>query len=103
MKTEWLEALRSGKYAQVQETLKGITDGGEEGYCCLGVFCSVVLEVEPEVCVVDEGGFIFEGPEETYSELVGLFDGLGEEWIRLNDYGETFEYIADRIEKEWEV
>ena len=103
MKEEWLQALRSGKYAQVEGTLKGITEDGEAGYCCLGVFCSVVLGEEPEVCVFDEGGYIFEGPKETYSELTALFEGLEEDWMKMNDEGYTFESIADMIEKEWEV
>ena len=34
---EWVKDLRSGKYSQVCEVLKGKTKGGRTGYCCLGV------------------------------------------------------------------
>jgi len=103
MKTEWLEALRSGKYPQVQGTLKGITGDGEEGYCCLGVFCSVVLGEEPELCVEDGDLEIYEGPSETYIKLTNIIGGVEGKGIDMNDNGEDFSTIADMIEEEWEV
>ena len=104
MKTEWLEALRSGKYEQVQGTLKGITEDGEEGYCCLGVFCSVVLEEEPEVCVRDRWGGLDDGPSATYRHLNDLIGGFTTETgIEMNDKGKPFSTIADMIEEGWEV
>lgn len=36
LKQQWISALRSGKYFQVQEVLES-----EEGNCCLGVLCRV--------------------------------------------------------------
>lgn len=33
---KWVEALRSGKYEQTREVLKG-----DDGYCCLGVLCDI--------------------------------------------------------------
>ena len=103
MKTEWLEALRSGKYPQVQGTLKGLTEDGEEGYCCLGVFCSVVLGEEPELCVEDEDSVLYEGPSETYIKLTNIIGGVEGKGIDMNDNGEDFSTIADMIEEEWEV
>lgn len=104
MKEEWLQALRSGKYAQVEGTLKGITEDGEAGYCCLGVFCSVVLGEEPEVREVDpETGILDEGPHSTYTYFNELLEGVDELGMKMNDEGFNFESIADMIEKEWEV
>jgi len=103
MKTEWLEALRSGKYPQVQRALKGITGDGEEGYCCLGVFCSVVLGEEPELCVVDEYSGFVEGPEETYSKISVILGDVATMGIKMNDRDYTFSTIADMIEEMWEV
>jgi len=102
MKTEWLEALRSGKYPQVQGTLKGLTEDEEEGYCCLGVFCSVVLGEEPELCVFEDF-CLEEGPTETYSEISVILGSVAERGIGMNDDGCTFSTIADMIEEEWEV
>lgn len=46
LKTKWLEALRSGKYAQTHEALASYDDesGSDDpiGYCCLGVLVEVV-------------------------------------------------------------
>ena len=94
MKTEWLEALRSGDYPQVRGTLKGVTEGGEVGYCCLGVFCSVVLEEDPQ---------LYENHDEVYSNLKNLLLGVDRRGIRMNDRGDSFLAIADMIEKGWEV
>jgi len=103
MKTEWLEALRSGKYPQVQGTLKGLTEDGKEGYCCLGVFCSVVLGEEPELCVEDEDLVLYEGPSETYIKITNIIGWVEAKGIDMNDNGEEFSTIADMIEEEWEV
>jgi len=37
IKTQWIKALRSGKYSQTTETLQDST-----GFCCLGVLCDVI-------------------------------------------------------------
>jgi len=103
MKEEWLQALRSGKYAQVKGTLKGVTEDGEEGYCCLGVFASVVLGEEPPLCVPDEDGELDEGPQSTYSKIEGICPQVQMSGIEMNDGGKSFSIIADMIEKEWKV
>ena len=35
-KRKWIEALESGNYQQVQDTLKGKNLDGDVGFCCLG-------------------------------------------------------------------
>lgn len=39
IKKQWLDALRSGKYAQGKSKLKNVSNGE---YCCLGVLCEVM-------------------------------------------------------------
>jgi len=87
--TDWVAALRSGKYKQQQGTLKGA-----EGYCCLGVFCSINGK-EPEVST-DEGSI------ELYTFCKNSIDNsfLYCEAIQMNDQGKSFEEIANFIEKE---
>jgi hypothetical protein len=40
-RTQWIEALRSGKYQQASGSLMKVEDG-TIGYCCLGVACKIV-------------------------------------------------------------
>lgn len=44
LKRRWVEALRSGKYKQVNSTLRSGHGypGEERRYCCLGVLCDIV-------------------------------------------------------------
>lgn len=116
---KWVDALRSGKYAQATEKLK--TD---VGYCCMGVasdLCGVgrweFNERYGNWLYVDETG-----DEEVYPTLgvvewLGLADADGEydertltvnykgeyaELAYLNDNeGLDFGHIADLIEAEW--
>jgi hypothetical protein len=100
LKAKWLEALRSGHYAQTREYLR--QDGG---YCCLGVLCDVV---DPEAWgeedrwqYADEGDIdaeICELPE-SFRHRAGITDRAQSVLIELNDCEEaTFEQIADYIE-----
>jgi hypothetical protein len=41
LRDEWVKALRSGEYKQIQGLLTDINESGERGYCCLGVLCRV--------------------------------------------------------------
>jgi len=46
--SQWVEALRSGKFEQAQSVLRG--DGvapGSSAYCCLGVLCQIADKFEP--------------------------------------------------------
>lgn len=103
LKSTWVEALRSGKYNQVKGTLKGRTESGEVGYCCLGVFESINGR-EPSLEIEDEGGNLKEGPDQTYNELrKTLYDHIMiDKLISMNDNGESFSVIADYIEENWE-
>ena len=86
LRERWVEALRSGKYEQIQSNLRT-----NYGYCCLGVLCDVIIkETEPEQgWELDEGrsayhlfGIHYGGLPTTYQQMMGLITDEGE--IELN-------------------
>jgi hypothetical protein len=90
----WVEALRSGKYEQVESKL---TNG--EGYCCLGVACLVAGKSNDNIMHdVNLTNF----PE--VKSFFGLRDNHGDYrencLVDLNDDGTSFSDIADIIERE---
>jgi len=96
---KWLDALRSGKYTQQQGTLKG-----PDGYCCLGVYCSIMGKEPPEVSEEDLESSVkdSEGPHELYDFCRKYVDSdIVEAGINMNDNGYNFSEIADMVEKEW--
>ena len=113
IKRRWLEALRSGKYAQNKGSLRQARPDGTFGFCCLGVLCDVVM---PEAWDSDAspyhnacgGGY----PSEEIRRVAELGDvdpaikGVeisGQPQVTLsilNDAGYSFEAIADLIEVE---
>lgn len=114
IKAKWIEALRSGNYAQTRDGV--LYDG--EGYCCLGVLCDVV-GLKPEYneerdhwYVHDKGLRDYEVLPEHLAERLGLticgdlpekvwFDGKEfADLAHLNDRGADFNFIADVIEKQ---
>ena len=47
---EWIEALRSGKYAQCREgALKVHPEGADCQHCCLGVLCELAIEAGVQI------------------------------------------------------
>jgi len=117
---KWVEALRTGGYAQAQGYL---LDSNTAGYCCLGVACDLFLR---------EQGIQKERYEPDYwvsrwfsldSELDNILPHEVAEWLGLsnstdgdsnenplvggrplsgiNDQGGSFEQIADLIEAEY--
>lgn len=106
IKAMWVEALRSGKYPQTQQTLKN-----SEGFCCLGVLCDLASEEKIGEWVYRSDGpgyFAFVCRSDTRS---GTPPQDVMEWcdqfrfcqkvdlIELNDNGTPFSEIADLIEK----
>lgn len=116
---KWLAALRSGKYKQGRKTLRS-----DEGYCCLGVLCDVLIKdgtVNASWSVnefVEELGIIpllrrTVPPKAIVEQIAtcGIHDVLilemwdiedsdGSSLMDLNDRGISFAEIADVIEKE---
>lgn len=100
---KWLKALRSGKYNQVEGTLKEVDEEGNTiGFCCLGVYRQAVSRKKVEGCVREEGleyDYIDEGTEDVYKSLRStLGDKIVDTGISMNDKGKSFTEIADEIE-----
>lgn len=99
MKT-WVSALRSGEYKQTKGSLHD-----KHGFCCLGVAVDVLIDDDwiPDLvneCYTLDG----EGGLLSYSTLlkIGLSKNAQEHLACLNDDGESFEYIADVIERNFD-
>lgn len=101
LKAKWLEALRSGKYAQGEGALCR-----DSNYCCLGVLADIV----------DPNAWIFRGPDKysSWKSFTCFFDedkdeelGIGghsNDLMAMNDGDHngrkyTFAEIADWIEE----
>lgn len=111
---KWVEALRSGQYAQTTSTLR---DGSGDwvGYCCLGVACDLSGLGQWELIrgawhyVIDKGGTVTECHDTALPESVrawlglvdceGTFrrDGVSFSLASRNDRGATFAALADII------
>ena len=106
IKRKWVEALRSGKYAQTKSDLRN-----HNGYCCLGVLCDLV---QPEEWSEPEQNFSFmhrfasSFPDADVLDIVGMHqddgvrtDGQHPFWTlaSMNDEGKSFAEIADYIEQ----
>src|SRR4051812_646937 len=97
LKTEWVAALRSGKYVQGRRQLE--TPSGAN--CCLGVLCRVAkVEFNPLAL-----SFFYEGYPMgvelsiEFAAHCGVSSVDEAHLIAMNDTGNTFEQIADYIEK----
>lgn len=106
---KWVAALRSGKFKKGVDCLQS----GPHHRCCLGVLC----EIAPKSVRVERDGFgMLDGDELSYQPRVLKWSGFGfgnvegrfgdtvaESLTYLNDQTEnSFEDIADVIEREWE-
>lgn len=102
-KDSWIKALTSGNYLQVKGTLKGETPEGNIGYCCLGVFCSIIGR-EPPMELEDSDGDVSEGPVDLYKYCKRLIpEDIAEQGVEMNDDGSTFDEIADMIQNFWVI
>jgi hypothetical protein len=120
---KWVEALRSGKYAQYQSALRGRADNRDR-FCCLGVLCDIVKDdingrwvagdIEDgddphqhmQAFAVDKQSDTDALPDDI-RRFAGMESALGSFYTpagslitlaRLNDWGRSFETIADVIE-----
>lgn len=105
LKAQWLDALRSGNYRQGRGELRC-----NDNYCCLGVLCKIgpTEEVVGRTYDTERGHFVsydytFEGKScldslipESYTNMP---DDIQRFLANMNDVGETFETIADWIER----
>lgn len=120
-KAKWLAALRSGEYRQGT----GVLRTGDNRFCCLGVACDLLVKQGVLPDWLWEAGGNEEGgswsvqraakslPDQAMQAMgvetaFGLLPGRtidqelnGYALSVLNDYGATFEQIADIIEREF--
>lgn len=102
-KAKWLNALRSGKYAQTKETL-----ADTDGFCCLGVAC-VVAGIP--LNKIGDNALPSDLREEDQMKLPPFFreadyakgknaEKIVNKCVNMNDTQNlTFKQIADRLEK----
>lgn len=92
LKAKWVEALRSGKYAQGSGVLKISTS-----FCCLGVLCDIQAG-DWDAITKDLGGSLY--TEKLPKRLAaGLTADQRAKLARMNDEGIHFPEIADYIEQ----
>jgi hypothetical protein len=114
VKTKWLEALRSGRFAQTRGKLHRKNDG----YCCLGVLAEVLGCTWQTVEGKNDGDQMFPFLDGINEAKLGTIDQseinniLGDTLLQkaalkprqqsalaeMNDNGRTFAEIADYIE-----
>lgn len=94
---DWVKALRSGEYQQVEGTLRGVVVDGGVGYCCLGVYLEAVKGISVPEGTEDHP----EGPKELYTLCrTDIHRELVDTGIEMNDVnGQSFTEIADMIEE----
>lgn len=99
LKERWIEALRSGKYAQGQGALRKVA---RNEYCCLGVLCDLCDPSRwTDTNSVDV--YWYDGvsnlPPQKVQHAVGMDQLVTDKLAVMNDGGATFDQIANYIEK----
>jgi len=106
VKTEWLKALRSGKYKQGNGCLRD----GQDNFCCLGVLADIHPDLEwgehPIVNISKDIAYIeaiHKGRNSRMGDYISydiLEAGIQGELASLNDDANySFEELADFIEQ----
>lgn len=102
-----VKALRSGEYNQGIGALRRETSG-EDLYCCLGVLCSLDEKVTWSRSTVNNTRWVANEvcksflPHSTI-KWAGMNLAGERELARMNDIGDSFNEIADYIEKNWKA
>jgi hypothetical protein len=104
---KWTSALRSGNYKQGRHRLAKFAPDGTIYYCCFGVACELYIKEHPEFPRIQ--GYrqsIQFGPDrdlylppKEVAEWLGLDEAAIAILVNMNDSGERFTKIADKIEK----
>lgn len=95
---KWIKALRSGKYKQTKNKL---TNGKE--FCCLGVLCEIAPKITTK-SVLHTDETLRKYPKVMQWAGIKSTNGhYGKSTLTIdNDFGNSFNSIADIIEKNWE-
>lgn len=93
---KWVAALRSGYYKQGKGKLRPY----EDKYCCLGVLCNLIdpnhwNEIDRQYVYKDFQSML---PSEDRNNI-GIDYGTMALLIKKNDQGETFQEIADYLQR----
>jgi hypothetical protein len=104
LRTKWLSALRSGRFAQARNYLRS-----DDQRCCLGVLCDLWAEDHPgswgpgnydsEFAFTAGGESVSHMPQLFVLEAVGLSIDEATVLAARNDKGFSFAEIADIIER----
>lgn len=87
VRTEWVQALRSGKYDQGEGALKETSDTGRAKYCCLGVLCDLAVKHGiAEITAVDDYGNTFYGTDHANASSAFLPKPV-QEWAAVDPSG----------------
>ncbi len=97
LKNRWLKALRSGAYAQGKFALCEIDQDGAAYYCSLGVLAEVregegTWYGQGKYLSPKKGSYLWYG-----GDLLGVDNATS--LAQMNDRGDTFDIIAEYIEK----
>jgi hypothetical protein len=121
LKSIWIAALRDGSHIQAEGVLfEGLTEDGRPKMCCLGVLEHVCgNEIEMFNTIDESDREILHMPDDLRDARKSPKDVLNQSWedkswngdmppykatlggylAHMNDYGATFNQIADYIEK----
>ncbi len=92
LKQKWIDALKSGKYAQANGILHNKV---AESYCCLGVLDAI----EPGVKTGSTYLLTLDTGLASESCVKGLEKKVQIDLAEMNDDGQSFDKIADWIDK----
>lgn len=106
IKNKWIKELRSGEWEQGQARLMDDQDRA----CCLGVLCDIAVRegvIDPWAQDSLGNWFVANGEKNYLPDAVQVWAGFwqrgvlanGMDLARLNDNGNSFNEIADLIEK----
>jgi hypothetical protein len=101
LKAKWVEALRSGDYAQAEGVLRDATSDVTR-YCCLGVLCNVMGAAWGQG-VPTLGSLVLQNEDEELLspealKMAGFSTRIEGTLSTMNDAGKPFTEIADYIE-----
>lgn len=100
----WVAALRSGKYSQARQRMRG-----DQGYCCLGVLCDIIdprgwLEPAPGVTSFSHQGEFYAPSKHLRKLLPESVNADFATFMSMNDdERKSFSEIADYIESLYET
>lgn len=90
---KWIKALRSGKYSQSKGTLHN-----ENGYCCLGVACSILI---PKRKREADGSYLYgnfpEDQDNSPEWLNRINNNFKAKTTTSVEYGQSLSFLNDEL------